>query len=60
MANYPGLPELNPDTTSRYMNELLLEEIIYDRKDLRLKAITNFELLNHMQRTVYETIIESV
>ncbi|KAL8106856.1 hypothetical protein AgCh_023594 [Apium graveolens] len=60
LADYPGLPKLNVVSTSKYRNELLIEEMIYDREELRLKADNNCERLNQRQRTIYETIVGSV
>ncbi|XP_074328023.1 uncharacterized protein LOC141665934 [Apium graveolens] len=59
-SDYPGLPELNTATTSKYRNELLVEEMMYDRERLKLKAATNLDRLNQMQHTVFQTIIHSV
>lgn len=60
LADYPGLPELNAAKTSRYRNELLIEDMMYDREDLWLKADSKCGHLNQMQRTIYQTIIKSM
>lgn len=60
LSDYPGLLELNTATTSKYKNELLVEEMMYDRETLRLKAAGNLDCLNQMQRIVFQTIIDSV
>ncbi|XP_074342273.1 uncharacterized protein LOC141679760 [Apium graveolens] len=52
-SDYQGLPELNTATTSKYRNELLVEEMMYDRERLRLKVTTNLDRLNQMQHTVF-------
>ncbi|XP_074355096.1 uncharacterized protein LOC141693803 [Apium graveolens] len=38
VADYPGLPELRVVSPTKYKNELLMEEMMYDREELRLKA----------------------
>ncbi|XP_074345441.1 uncharacterized protein LOC141684401 isoform X3 [Apium graveolens] len=60
LADYPGLPELNTVSTSKYKNELLLEEMMYDREQLRLKANEAVQCLNQMQRIIFDQIVESV
>ncbi|KAL8122219.1 hypothetical protein AgCh_018822 [Apium graveolens] len=50
-------PKLNVVSTSKYRNEFLIEEMMYDREELRLKADNNCEHLNQRQCTIYETII---
>ncbi|XP_074323868.1 uncharacterized protein LOC141660783 [Apium graveolens] len=60
ISDYPTLPGLNTTTTSKYRNELLVEEIMCDRERLRLSAATNLDRLNQMQHIVFQTIIHSV
>ncbi|XP_063942080.1 uncharacterized protein LOC108218842 isoform X3 [Daucus carota subsp. sativus] len=60
LSDFPGLPQFHAGTTSKYRNELLIEEMMYDREELRLKADENYARLNEMQLKVYQTIIESV
>ncbi|XP_074342253.1 uncharacterized protein LOC141679735 [Apium graveolens] len=60
LANYPGLPELNIVSISKYKNELLLEEMMYDREQLRFKANEVIHCLNQMQRIIFDQIVESV
>lgn len=60
LTDYPGLPELNIVSASKYKNELLLEEMMYDREQLRLKAEAGVQCLNQMQRVIFEKIVESI
>ncbi|WOG89434.1 hypothetical protein DCAR_0208672 [Daucus carota subsp. sativus] len=36
LANFPGMPELPRDSTSKFRNQLLLEELMYNRQELEL------------------------
>ncbi|XP_074324065.1 uncharacterized protein LOC141660986 [Apium graveolens] len=38
VVDYPGLPELRVVSPTKYKNELLMEKMMYDREELRLKA----------------------
>ncbi|XP_074362378.1 uncharacterized protein LOC141702627 [Apium graveolens] len=60
LADYPGLPELNIVCTSKYKNELLLEEMMYDRDQLQFKANEAIHCLNQIQRIIFDQIVESV
>ncbi|XP_074356468.1 uncharacterized protein LOC141696187 [Apium graveolens] len=52
--------ELNTVSTSKYKNELLLEEMMYDCEKLHLKASEAVHCLNQMQRIIFDQIVESV
>lgn len=60
LADFPGLPELNTGITTKYRNELLLEEMMYDREELVHRARKSANCLNHMQRIILQQIMESV
>nr|XP_017245346.1 PREDICTED: uncharacterized protein LOC108217005 [Daucus carota subsp. sativus] len=60
LADYPGMPELSVVSTSKYKNDLLLEEMMYDRERLQLKAAEQYPCLNEMQRTIFDEIVEQV
>lgn len=60
LTNFPGLPELNIVSASKSTNELVLEEMMYDRNQLRLKAQEGLHLLNELQRLIFNQILESV
>ncbi|XP_074371907.1 uncharacterized protein LOC141712757 isoform X3 [Apium graveolens] len=60
LEDFPGLPELNIVSTTRYKNDLLLEEMMYDREKLRSKASEGVDCFNSMQRLIFDEILESV
>nr|XP_017256445.1 PREDICTED: uncharacterized protein LOC108226004 [Daucus carota subsp. sativus] len=60
VADYPGLPDLNISSGTKYMNELLLKEMMYDREQLKLKSGEGIQCLNYMQRIIFDRILESV
>ncbi|XP_074356466.1 uncharacterized protein LOC141696185 [Apium graveolens] len=60
ILNTNGLPELNTVSTSKYKNELLLEEMMYDCEKLHLKSSEAVHCLNQMQRIIFDQIVESV
>ncbi|XP_074339091.1 uncharacterized protein LOC141677199 isoform X4 [Apium graveolens] len=60
LEDFPGLPELNIVSTTRYKNDLLLEEMMYDREKLRSKASEGVDCFNSKQRLIFDEILESV
>lgn len=60
IANYSGLPALDPSRTSVYANHLLLEELMYDCKNLGLQATQRIGCLNEMQLAIFEKVLQSV
>lgn len=59
LAHYPGMPKLSLPSISQFKNELLLEEMMYNRGELQTQATERRACLNHMQRTVYDRVIEA-
>lgn len=59
LADYPGMPKLDTTGISRYKNELLLEELMYDRNKLQSEAAEKIASLNHMQHIIYDRVLES-
>ena len=60
LEDFPGMPLLNMSGLSRYKNDLLLEEMMYDRSQLQCQASEKVTCLNHMQRTVYHRVMGAV
>lgn len=46
LSDYPGLPMLIIVSASKYKNDLLLEDMMYDREQLRSKAHEGVHCLN--------------
>nr|XP_017234917.1 PREDICTED: uncharacterized protein LOC108208855 isoform X2 [Daucus carota subsp. sativus] len=60
LANFPGMPELPRDSTSKFRNQLLLEELMYNRQELEVEAIKLVNCLNNMQRLIFDKVVHSV
>ncbi|XP_017225164.2 uncharacterized protein LOC108201383 [Daucus carota subsp. sativus] len=60
LADYPGLPALNTATKHKYKNELLIEEMMYNREALRIMAGNIIDSLNYMQTTIFQRVIQAV
>lgn len=60
IANYPGFPVLDPTKMPTYANHLLLEEMVYDCNNLKLEASQRIGCLNHMQRVIFEKVVQAI
>ena len=60
LTDYPGLPALNTGIRNKYKNELLIEEMMYNREALRIKAGNIIGSLNYMQATIFQRVIQAV
>ncbi|XP_074375138.1 uncharacterized protein LOC141716868 [Apium graveolens] len=60
ITEFPGFPILDPTKMSAFANHLLLEEMMYDCNSLKLEASQRIGSLNHMQRVIFEKVVQDV
>lgn len=60
LADFPGLLKVNRYAAHKFRNQLLLEEMMYDCQSLKIHAAERIESLNHMQRVIFEEVVQSV
>lgn len=60
LADYLGFPTLDPSRTPVYANHLLIEEMMNDCNNLKVKASQHIGCLNQMQSVIFEKIIHSI
>ncbi|KAL8101721.1 hypothetical protein AgCh_033567 [Apium graveolens] len=59
VSDYPELPEINTTSTTKFRNQLLLEEMMYDRQMLGIQAAKQIGCLNNMHRLVFDKVMQS-
>ena len=60
LTNFPGMPELPKDSISKFRNQLLLRELMYNRQELEVEAIKLVSCLNNMQRLIFDKVVHYV